>query len=276
MTKTSLKAAVVLLALASALPSRAQPDLITSLDVMAIPQQTTRSGNGSLNLRLFTFSGSEVDNRSGLFNGDNANNSLPNSGGADTQSFYESYITTAGKLKSYYNLNFAPGSVDSIMLFLDLNETGQEGQLFSSLLKVDIWLNPVVEGNPNPVTTDISSATQAGIKNNFSGGTLLATLDSDSFNLPVNSQGAGWADYAINTTVNPFALQDTDVLLFHVGMGRLNNGAEDIFLSGSYSPMDVSVAVPEPSIAHLALLALVPWLARRFRAPARPIGHPEA
>src|SRR4051812_33836504 len=48
------------------------------------PQHVTGSGNGTLDLRLFTFSGSEIQNSSGSFNGDNGDNTLPQGGGADT------------------------------------------------------------------------------------------------------------------------------------------------------------------------------------------------
>src|SRR5215471_4066594 len=82
---------------------------ITTSDIVPIPQHATGSGNGTLDLRMFTYSGSEIQNSAGTFNGDNGNNTLPQGGGADVMFFDESYVTTAGKLKSYYNLNFTPG-----------------------------------------------------------------------------------------------------------------------------------------------------------------------
>jgi hypothetical protein len=199
---------------------------------------------------MFTFSGSEIQNTAGLFNGDNGNNTLPHSGGADTSSFAESYVTTAGELKAYYNLNFPSVPIHEIVLFLDLNETSG-GSPNNTLTKLDVVLNPTsIQGNPNPLG-DVSSAAQAAINQVYAGGTTIANLNPQpAANLPVINQGAGFADYAIFTGIDPFGLNDSDVLLFNVSMSLLSNGADDIFLSGSYAPSDV----PEP--ATLALLAL--------------------
>jgi hypothetical protein len=237
----------------------ARADVITNSDIIAMPHNVVGSGNGTLDLRLFTFSGSEIDNTAGVFNGDNGNNTLPQGGGADTMSFIESYVTTAGDLKAYYNLNFAPGSINDIVLFLDLNETGN-GEPTNTLSLLNIVLNPsTIQGNPNPLA-DVSSAMQAGINHVYTGGTLIANLNPQpAANLPVNSQGAGHADYAIFTGIDPFALNDSDVLLFNISMGRLNNGAEEIFLSGVYSPGDIIISVPEPG--SLGLLAVGAGLA---------------
>jgi len=240
-------------------------DVITTPDIVPIPQHVTGSGNGTLDLRLFTFSGSEIQNTAGTFNGDNGNNTLPQGGGADTLSFAESYVTTAGKLKNYYNLNFTPGSIHELLLYLDLNETGG-GIPTNTLARLDIVLNPAsIQGNPGPVLGDVSSASQAGIDQVYSGGALLSYLNPQpAANLPVNSQGAGFADYAIFTGIDPFSLNDNDVLLFNISMSELNNGAEEIFLSGSYAPSDI--LVPEPSSLGLCLMGGLALAARaRFR-----------
>lgn len=222
--------------------------IISPADIVAIPQNLTGSGNGTLDLRLFTFSGSEIKNSAGSFNGDNGNNTLPQGGGEDTHSFAESYVTTAGELKSYYNLNFPVGSIREIVLFLDLNETG-DGQPNNTLAKVDVVLNPTsIQGNPNP-SGDVSSSEQAAIDQEFTGGPPMANLPSP-VNLPVNNQGAGFADYAIFTGINPFKLDDSDVLLFNISMSTLNNGAEEIFLSGTFSGWDIrhpGSHAPEPA-----------------------------
>ena len=258
-TLPTLATAVSLIALANV-----QADIITSSDIVAIPQHLTGSGNGTLDLRMFTFSGSEIKNEAGAFNGDNGNNVLPQGGGSDTMSFNQSYVTTAGKLKSFYNLNFPPsGSIHELVLFLDLNETG-DGQPTNTLGKLDIVLNPTsMQGSPNPVGGDVSSGQQAGIQQVYSGGSTIANLNPQpADNLPVNSQGAGFADYAIFTGIDPFSLNDNDILLFNISMSRLNNGAEEIFLSGTYSPSDI--LVPEPgSLGLLAAGALVLALRRR-------------
>src|SRR3954463_12783625 len=108
----------VLVALAGSAEARAD---ITSANIIPIPQSVLGSGNGTLDMRLFTFSGSEIQNTAGAFNGDNGNNHLPQGGGSDILNFAESYITTAGELKAFYNLNFAPNSINQIVIFLDLN-----------------------------------------------------------------------------------------------------------------------------------------------------------
>jgi hypothetical protein len=234
--------------------------LIQTSDIVAIPSGVTGSGNGTLDLRMLTSSGTEIDNDAGLFDGDNGNNTLPNSGGADTSAFAESYVTTVGKLKAFYTLNFAPNSIDEILVFLDLNETGG-GEPNNTLVKLDIILNPAsIQASPFP-TPSVTSAQQAAIQQVFTGGTLIASLNPQpALNIPVNNQGAGFADYAIFTGVNPFALNDADVLLFNVSMATLNNGGEELFLSGEFAPGDI---VPEPACA--AVFALAGLAARRRR-----------
>jgi len=223
---------------------------IQTADIVALLQHLTGSGNGTLDLRMFTFSGSEIQNTAGSFNGDNGNNTLPQGGGTDTSLFDESYVTTAGELKAYYNLNFPSVSIHEIVLFLDLNETGG-GEPVNTLAKLDIILNPTsIQGNPNP-TGNVSSGEQAGINQVYAGGTMIANLSPQpAANLPVISEGAGFADYAIFTGIDPFGLGDGDVLLFNISMSQLIDGSEEIFLSGTYAPSDV----PEP--ATMALLAL--------------------
>jgi hypothetical protein len=222
-----------------------------------IPSGTAGSGNGTLDLRLMTFSGSEVDNSSGSFDGDNAMTALPQGGGADIESFAESHVTTAGELQAYYNLNFGATTTGEIeiTIFLDLNETGELAQLFNSLSVLDIILNPTtINGNPD-ASLDVLAAEQNAIDQIYTGGTTEAFLSPGTpVNLPLNSQGAGFADHAILTGIDPFALNASDVLLFNISMDTLNDGAEEIFLSGTFSGQDVQDAVdalPEPSTALL-------------------------
>ncbi|MGI9517314.1 MAG: PEP-CTERM sorting domain-containing protein [Pirellulaceae bacterium] len=256
--------ALLLFLVCLCISSASHANVIQPGDVVAIPQNVVGSGNGTLDLRMFTFSGSEIDNSSGSFNADNANNTLPNSGGSDTGSFVESYVTTAGELQDYYILNFPNGgggsTVNEMALILDLNETGG-GQPLNSLDRLDIVINPAtIQGNPD-ASLDVNGAGQAGIDQVYTSGSLAANLAS-ALNVPTVQQGAGFADYAIYTGIAIFALDPNDVVLFNISMSTLNNGSEEIFLSGEFAPQDIA-AVPEPTSGLLTLLLLAGIIAQR-------------
>jgi hypothetical protein len=240
-------------------------------EIVIIPSGVVGSGNGTLDLRLGTFSGSEIDNASGSHNYDNGNNTLAQGGGI---SFAESYVTTAGEIQDYYALNFGatgPGDIQ-LVIFLDLNETGG-GQPTNTLQVLDIILNPAsIQGNPNP-SLDVTSAQQAAIDQIFTGGTVIAELNPEpAANIPVNAQGAGFADYAIATGIDPFTLNPEDELLFNFSMELLNNGAEEIFLSGVFAGSDipgVPPVVPEPGTGLLVGVGLLGLASgRRLRGSA--------
>ena len=247
-------------------------DVITVDDISSIDTNTIGSGNGTLDLRLLTFSGSEIQNAASGFDFDNGNNDLPQGSGADISFFDESYFTSAGELKDFYELNFPDGiggsTIDELVVFLDLNETGATAQANNLLTRLDIFLNPdSVNGGLDPVANDLTSNQQAGIDQISTGGALIANLDSP-VNLPVLFQGAGFADYAIFTGINVFDLDDSDTLLFDISFENLNNGAEEIFLSGEFAGLDI-VQVPEPgsfSIVGLLGLALVARRSRRDKS----------
>jgi hypothetical protein len=256
------------LALAAFEADSLDADIVAS-DIMAVHRTVAGSGNGTLDLRLFTFSGSEIQNAWGGFNGDNGNNTLPQGGGADTGSFVESYVTTMGELQAFYALNFPDGmggsNVREITLFVDLDESGQAAQATNLLDHVELVLNPAfIQGNPDPLG-DVTSAEQAAIDQIHSGGTSLTSL-IHGFNLPIVAQGAGHADYAIFTGIDPYAYDPADVILFNVSMSALNNGSDEVFLSGVYAATDVT-AIPEPSLpAFLGILGGIgAWLLPRHR-----------
>jgi hypothetical protein len=229
--------------------------------IVAIPAGVVGSGNGTLDLRMGTFSGSEVDNSSGQHDYDDANNTLPQGGGGDVAIFSESYVTTAGEIQDYYNLNFGatgPGEIQ-LVVFPDLNETGG-GQPNNTFDVLDIILNPTtIQGNPDP-SLDVTGAEQAAINHVYTGGSLIAELlPEPAANIPVNAMGAGFADYAIATGIDPFTLAASDVVLFNFAMSTLSNGAEELFLSGVFAGSDIPglPPVPEPGTALLVGLGLV-------------------
>jgi hypothetical protein len=149
-----------------------------------------------------------------------------------------------------------PGQIE-LVLFLDLNETGG-GATTNTLGVLDIVLNPAtIQGNPN-AAGDVTSAEQAAIDQVFTGGSTIAWLDPEpAVNIAINSMGAGFADWAISTGIDPYTLAASDVLLFNFSMDLLNNGAEEIFLSGVFSGTDVGLPpIPEPSTALLLAAGL--------------------
>jgi hypothetical protein len=247
----------------------ARAGTIGPAEIVAIPAGVVGSGNGTLDLRMGTFSGSEIDNAAAGFDFDNGNNSLPQGGGQDISLFDESYVITAGEIQAYYTLNFGTTGVGQtqLVIFLDLNETGG-GQPNNTLRVLDIVLNPTtIQGNPD-ASGDVTSAQQAFIDQTYTGGTLLAGLDPEpAGNIPVNAQGAGFADYAIATGIDPYALAASDVLLFNFSMSTLNNGAEEIFLSGVFAGSDIPglPPIPEPGTGLLLGMgiALLGWSRRK-------------
>lgn len=261
--RTRLATLVRIGILAVLISGTVQAKAISTDDIRMIPSGVVGSGNGTLDLRMFTFSGSEILNTAGTFDGDNGNNNLPNANaGGDVWSFAESYVTTAGKLKDYYELNFPPGLIHEIAIFLDLNETTGTAQLSNTLMLLDVILNPVIQGNPDPIGSDVSSGEQVAIRQVYTGGTKIAYLDPQpAANLPLANQGAGFADYAIFTGIDPFNLDDDDVLLFNVSMDLLSNGSEEVFLSGEFAPTDIYS--PEPGTLTLLGMGCLAMLRRR-------------
>ena len=241
----------------------AHSSLITSDDIFAIPKGVTGSGNGGLDLIMFVDAGgggvadNEYYSSPGHvleFNGDDANNDLPSGQQGDSMMYADSYVTTAGEITAFYDLTFGIGIIDEIVIFLDLNETGP-GSPNNLLSLMDVILNPTsIQGSPDP-SGDVSSVEQNAINQIYTDGTLLANLDQ-AYNLPIMAQGAGFADYALFTGVNPYLLNPDDVLLFNQTIEFLSNGGETKFLSGTYSGGDIRppVGVPEP--ATLALFGI--------------------
>jgi len=251
---------------------------IEGSDTYEIPANVGASGNGTLDLRLFTFSGSEADNASGGANFDNAVTDLPQGGGSPS-SFADAYFTSFSKLRAYHLLNFPVNTPDELVLFFDLNEAGNPTETQNNqVTQLRIWSsptvpNPVGSGNLDPAANDISSAQMSAIGTNFSGGTLIAAFDQSAlpYTLPVVNQGAGFADFVIFTGVNPFdSAFDGQNILIEIAMDGLSSGAEEFYLSGKHSNFDLEIAlgiepVPEPGTLTLLGVSGLAFLALRRR-----------
>jgi hypothetical protein len=247
----------------------ARAGVITNAHIFAVPSSTIGSGNGTLDFILLTESSGGSTNSQGSFNADNANTDMPTGSGKTTAD--ESFITSFGELRDFYELNFPNGSggstVNQIVVMVDVNETG--GPQSINLNTFDIWLNasvtPVGETRNNPAGNDITSNDQNKTNATFTGGTLLASLDSTKV-LAQAAVGAGHPDRAIFTGINPFSLaySDTDRFLIHWSSSDHDNGGETIFLSGDVAPQDIPGA-PEPGALLLVSISAFGLLARRVR-----------
>jgi hypothetical protein len=271
--KTVAAAALTPLLLA---PRCSHAALIAPGDVIVIPGSfTVPSGNGGLNLRMFTNAGGgnaiENDDVSApAFDGDDGNG---NAATNNTSTFDEYYYTTIGDVRSFYNKYFPNGSggsiVTEIVLMLDISESSNDAPNNNGLAKLDIILNPTV-GTLDP-TGDISRAEQEAISS-YTGGALASSLQIP---LTLNDgSGQGVADYAIFTNINPFDItySASDRLLFNVEMTGLSNGSEEIFLSNvigaSGNVLIDPQAVPETSpfvYGGLIAAGLCAWKSRQKR-----------
>jgi hypothetical protein len=244
--------------------------LITSSDAVVIPVNTVGSGNGTLELRMMTHSGSEIaNNHTGLpfnLNADNGNNTLPHNN--SVASFAESYFTTAGEIQNFYRLNFPDGfggsTVSELVLMFDLAENSGVEATNNLLTALDIISGPTVGAlDPNG---DLTSSQQAGINQSYTGGTVLANLAAP-ISLPTVATGQGHSDYAIFTGINPFTIVPSTPLLFNISMTGLSNGSEEVFLDKVLSGTDIMQAIPEASsFASFGVVTLLVGLAWSVRA----------
>jgi hypothetical protein len=252
-----------------AAPGAADAAIITNASILPSPPRTVGSGNGTLDLIVFTESAGGTQNSAGSFDADNANTNMPTGNTQSTANV--TYVTSIGELRDFYILNFPNGSggsnVTNIAIFVDVNETGAPQDI--SLDKLDIITNYnafTPAGNPlnNPFGNDINSGQQNGIGTGYSGGTVQASLDAGGKMLALNNQGAGYADHVIFTGINPFdpSFSPSTRILFHWESSIHDNGGETIFLSGLVAPSDV---VPEPASAVTLVLAGAFGLAARRR-----------
>lgn len=248
---------------------------ITDNDILPIMRHEQGSGNGTLDLILFTESAGGANNTSGPFNGDDANTAMPTGNGHTTASV--TYVTSMGELKNFYRLNFPDGNggsvVSEIAIFVDVNETGQVNDIlldaFEIVANYNQGFSPANDLRNNPHLGDVPSNKQNAIDTSYSGGTVESELDANVPKLlTLNNQGGGWADHVIFTGIDPFSFADNTRVLFHWESSAHDSGGETIFLSGEVSPGDVwtDYNVPEPATTSLAMLAFAPLLRRSSRS----------
>ena len=235
---------------------------ITSADIVGLSTSSIGSGNGTLDYILFTGAVGGSPNSAGAFNGDDANTDMPKGGSSPTAD--ESYVTSFGDLRAFYNLTFPDGSggstVNEIAVFVDINELGGPGDDIS-LTTFEVIRNYTAsygDDRDDPASTDVSSALQNMTNAGFAGGSILASLDSGPKVLAQVHVGAGFADQVIFTGIDPFdgAYADGDRVLFHLVSFDHTNGDETLFLSGTIGPQDV-IVIPEPASITLIGLGLV-------------------
>lgn len=255
---------VVAAAIVIGLTSYSSASIITDSDIHATSAGVIGSGNGTLDLVLFASAGGGgvTGNEAAGFNGDDATTDVPGGGGSIMS---ESYVTSIGELRDFYVLNFPDGQggsmVSEIAIFADLNETGQVNHITLNALNIVTDFDAFAGADPrnDPLNNDISSAVQNSTGSGYTGGALAAWLDATPKALPLNVQGAGFADYIIMTGVNPFdsAFTDSTRILFFWDSSDHDNGGETFFLSGS--------VIPEPATMCLLGIGGLALLIRRRR-----------
>ena len=237
--------------------SAVQADVITDLDIIPTTGNEIPSGNGLLDFILFNGSTSGDENECEGFNGDDANTDMPG-GGVTTAT--ESYITSIGELRTFYELCFPDELVTDVALSVDLNESVSDYITLDALTVVIDYDANYGDLRDDPASGDIDSDTQNLTEANFSGGTTVAWLDPliTPKTLDENEEGAGWADYTIVLGVNPYDYpSDTRILIYWASHDH-TDGGDTVFISGEYY-------VPEPASISLLALGSLALMRRRRR-----------
>lgn len=252
-----------------------------SYTLRSLDPAPTGTGFGNYNVILFQNAAGGSGNAGDGVNVDNSNQNLP-TGDPNTDSGSLFWMTSIGDLRAFYDLSFGANKVTNIVLFFDVNETGQPQDL--NLVTLDIWRNatttttaPNTALNPTGAN-DLTSTQQQSIIGR-TGGTLLTQLGTSPQLLAQIATGSGADDWAIFTGINPYdpLLNANDTLLFNFRINTLNNGPEVLVISGTISNCDfagqtcpgggagTATGIPEPSTFMLVGAGLL-IIGRRIRS----------
>jgi hypothetical protein len=210
--------------------------LFQSLDDLAL----NGTGLGNYNVILFANASGGSGNDGGSVNVDNSNTLLPTGGTSSSGSLF--WMVSVADLQAFYNQQFGSGTINNIVLFLDLNETGGAGESVT-ITGLNIYQNATTTPTSlDPTGSNDLTSTQQNNITGFTSGTLLAQLSTASQSLSQKDVGQGIDDWSIFTFIDPFdpSLLPTDTLLFQIMMTDLAAGGELLSISGSFSACDIT------------------------------------
>jgi hypothetical protein len=210
--------------------------LFQSLDDLAL----NGTGLGNYNVILFANASGGSGNDGGSVNVDNSNTSLPTGGTSSSGSLF--WMVSVADLQAFYDQQFGSGTINNIVLFLDLNETGGAGEAVT-ITGLNIYQNATTTPTSlDPTGSSDLTSTQQNNITGFTSGTLLAQLSTASQSLSQKDVGQGIDDWSIFTFIDPFdeSLLPTDTLLFQIMMTDLAAGGELLSISGAFSACDIT------------------------------------
>jgi hypothetical protein len=196
------------------------------------------SGLGNYNVILFENApaGSENASQDLTVNVDDSNTLLP-TGGNDVSSLSLFWMTSVADLRAFYEQQFS-SPINNIVLFLDLNESGNAANSSITIDTLTIYQNATTNNGLIPIGNDLPSDQQQLITSQ-SGGTILRQLTSSQL-LGQISTGQGIDDWSIFTYIDPYALPSNATLLFNLQLSQLNSGSEVLSISGTFSACDIT------------------------------------
>jgi len=124
------------------------------------------------------------------------------------------------------------------------------------LEKLDIVLNPTSIQAAPIQSVGTSQAARSRINQVYSGGLTLANLNPQPAITARQQSGAGFRRLRHLHRHRSVQPQRQRRGADHISMSHLNNGAEEIFLSGTYAPTDI---VPEPGSLVLCAMGCIVW-----------------